>query len=179
MDISSQDAESCLNEVSQVQEHTKIHRELRGSEWASIIWGIAWVTGVLLQHYFSRNPLVLEVGRLQVIGSGMFWWPVVLVALLATWMVSTRAIAIRSEREREIDRAIGWTWLALYVFWGFWIFVPINAGISNSLVTIARCDPNAPVIHTTPASLERTGARKVVPPSFTRTIFPSAPSFRS
>ncbi len=132
MDISAKDAEKALNDVATTERKTKLYTQLKGGDWISYLWGGIWVAGFGLQHALSGHDSVLRLGRLSISGGGVFWIPLVILGMIGSALIMSRTAPIRSERERELGRSIGFMWFGLYAFMGFWLCL-ISAGAEGAL----------------------------------------------
>lgn len=132
MTITAQDAERALNEAAMTERKTKLYKSLKGYDWISYLWGAIWVIGFVVQHVESRHEFILHIGRASVSGTGVFWFPLVILGVVAGGLIMSRSAPIRSERERELGKAIGFMWFSLYAFAGFWMFL-VSAGSEGAL----------------------------------------------
>jgi len=132
MTITAQDAERALNEAAMTERKTQLYTSLKGYDWISYLWGGIWVVGFVVQHVLSRQDIVLRLGRISVSGAGVFWIPLVILGVVTGAVIMSRAAPIRSERDRELGKAIGFMWLSLYSFMGFWMLL-VSAGAQGPL----------------------------------------------
>jgi hypothetical protein len=132
MTLTAQDAERALNDVAMTERKTKLYTSLKGYDWISYLWGAIWVVGFVVQHVLSRREIVLRLGRVIVPAEGVFWFPLVILGLVAGALIMSHNAPIRSERDRELGRAIGFMWMSLYAFMGFWMLL-VSAGAEGAL----------------------------------------------
>lgn len=132
MSINAKDAEKALNEVAITERQTKLYTSLKGSDWISYLWGFIWVVGFTTQHFLRHSDTVWRAGSLSISGSAVFWPPLVIIGVVAGGLLMSRSAPVRSERERELGKAIGFTWFSLYAFMGFWMML-VSAGAEGPM----------------------------------------------
>lgn len=121
MQIDMKDAEEALNEVAIIERRTKLYTSLKGSDWISYLWGGIWVGGFTIQHLLRSTEGTLSAGGHGIPISSAFWPPLVIIGFVAGGLLISRSALVRSERERELGKAIGFMWFSLYAFMGFWM----------------------------------------------------------
>jgi hypothetical protein len=132
MTINAEDAEKVLNEVAITERKTELYTSLKGADRESYLWGGIWVIGFTAQHFLSQSDIVWRIGGLSVRGAGVVWYPLIVLGVVAGGLLMSRGGPVRSDRDRELGRAIGFTWFSLYAFMGFWMTLVI-AGAGESL----------------------------------------------
>jgi len=132
MTITAKDAEKALNDVAAAERRAKRYTDMKGGDWMSFLWGGIWVAGFVLQHLSCRYGWMLHVGRVTTSASGALWFPLVIFGGVASGLIMSKAAPVRSERDRELSKAIGGMWLSLYAFVGFWVLI-ISASAEGPL----------------------------------------------
>lgn len=123
MELTAQEAQQALDDVAIAERRTNLYRSLKGYDSMSYLWGGIWTVGFGLQQFLAGKGIMLHIGRVSMPAEGFFWTPLCILGLVGGGLILSRGEAVRSERERELGKAIGFMWLAVYLFVGFWMFL--------------------------------------------------------
>ncbi len=116
MQIDSDAARAALEDIDAVMARTRKAVQARGTDRILVLWGIIWAVCYVATHLWG------VYGALQWVSPT--WWVAVALGIVGTVLTvrrTQRDAPVRSERERQLGRRVGWSWLVLAFFAGVWL----------------------------------------------------------
>lgn len=117
MEAQPQDVRQALDDIEQTAQKAQRRESYKGADIIFMVWGVTWIIGFLIQHFF-RDASV-QLGDCKAYVGGWAWNILVPIAIVVTLLVSRRRIPTQS----VLDKRMGALWGLLFAYFFMVLFV--------------------------------------------------------
>lgn len=128
MEVTKQEAQGALDEISRVSEKTRQALAQGPSPQILMLWGLVWVVGNVATQFAPMK-------------GGLVWMVAGSLGAVGTYVMKSRYASRVTHTDGTSDpnmRKIGWAWGILFAYGVLWVIILNPAGGDRSGATISR-----------------------------------------